>query len=97
MNNSVAGEMAEFSVYLNDIYQYPSPVEVERLRVEIVREIDSYRVQPTIHPIQIVNGISNLATIFYCFLLITLFRISLRKLLYVNREYSCKRTKIWDQ
>ncbi|XP_024922274.2 protein GAMETE EXPRESSED 2 isoform X2 [Ziziphus jujuba] len=55
LNNSTAGEIAYFSVYLNDIYHYPSPVEVERLQVEIVREIDSYGVQPTIYPIQIVN------------------------------------------
>lgn len=88
LNNSTAGEIAYFSVYLNDIYHYPSPVEVERLQVEIVREIDSYGVQPTIYPIQIVNGTSNLANIFYCFLLIKLFGIILRNLLCLNREYS---------
>ena len=63
MNNSIAGEMVEFSVYLNDIYQYPSPVEVETLQVEIVRDIDSYSVEPTIYPIQIVNGMHNFVTI----------------------------------
>lgn len=63
MNNSIAGEMVEFSVYLNDIYQYPSPVEVETLQVEIVRDIDSYSVEPTIYPIQIVNGMHNFVII----------------------------------
>jgi hypothetical protein len=62
LNNSVSGEVAEFSVYLNDLYQYPSPVEVERLQVQIVREIDSYYVLPSIYPLRIINGICNLAT-----------------------------------
>ena len=57
LNNSVAGIMAEFSVYLNDFYQYPSPVEVERLQVQIVRQIDSYYVLPSISPLHIINGI----------------------------------------
>ncbi|KAK9288766.1 hypothetical protein L1049_017230 [Liquidambar formosana] len=56
LNNSVAGEVAKFSVYLNDIYQYPSPVELERLQVQIVRVTDSYHVWPSIYPIQIFNG-----------------------------------------
>jgi hypothetical protein len=55
--DSVSGEMAEFSVYLNDLYQYPSLVEVERLQVQIVREIDSYYVLPSIYPLHIINGI----------------------------------------
>ncbi|GMJ12238.1 gamete expressed 2 [Hibiscus trionum] len=56
LNASVAGEVAEFSVYLRDAFQYPSQVEVERLQVEIRREIDSASVSSTIHPIQISNG-----------------------------------------
>lgn len=56
LNRSAAGERSEFSVYLNDAYQYPSPVEIERLQVQIVREIDSYHVQSSIFPIQIING-----------------------------------------
>ncbi|ONI28226.1 hypothetical protein PRUPE_1G132400 [Prunus persica] len=56
LNSSTAGERAEFSVYLNDAYQYPSPAEIERLEVQIVREIDSYRVQSSIFPMQIING-----------------------------------------
>ncbi|XVE65590.1 hypothetical protein DITRI_Ditri08aG0012400 [Diplodiscus trichospermus] len=51
--SSVAGELAEFSVYLNDASQYPSPVEVERLNVEIRREVDSTSVLPIIYPTQI--------------------------------------------
>ncbi|XP_038723252.1 protein GAMETE EXPRESSED 2 isoform X1 [Tripterygium wilfordii] len=56
LNDSIAGEMVKFSVYLNDIFQYPSPVEVERLQVQIVKENDSYSPQPTICPMQIING-----------------------------------------
>ncbi|XP_022760596.1 protein GAMETE EXPRESSED 2 [Durio zibethinus] len=56
LNNSVAGEMAEFSVYLSDVFQYPSPVEVERLQVEIKREVDSTSVLPTIYPTQFSDG-----------------------------------------
>ncbi|PQQ00224.1 hypothetical protein Pyn_26568 [Prunus yedoensis var. nudiflora] len=55
LNSSTAGERAEFSVYLNDAYQYPSPVEIERLEVQLVRETDSYRVQSSIFPMQIIN------------------------------------------
>lgn len=56
LNSSIAGEISEFSVYLTDVFQYPSPVEVERLQVRIKREIDSYAVIPTIYPGQIING-----------------------------------------
>ncbi|XP_038991742.1 protein GAMETE EXPRESSED 2-like [Hibiscus syriacus] len=56
LNTSVAGEPAQFSVYLRDAFQYPSPVEVERLQVEIEREIDSTSIPPTISPTQISNG-----------------------------------------
>ncbi|XP_057957884.1 protein GAMETE EXPRESSED 2 [Malania oleifera] len=56
LDSSVAGEMAKFSVYLNDIYQYPSPVELERLRLQIVRKLDSLVVLPSIHPILVLNG-----------------------------------------
>ncbi|KAH9683533.1 protein GAMETE EXPRESSED 2 [Citrus sinensis] len=56
LNDSVAGETAHFSVYLNDMFQYPYPVEVERLQVQIVREIDSSTVWPSISPTQIYNG-----------------------------------------
>ncbi|KAL1181593.1 hypothetical protein V6Z11_A02G060200, partial [Gossypium hirsutum] len=56
LNSSVAGEQAEFSVYLRDAFEYPSPVEVERLRVEIRSETDSISVSPTIYPTQISNG-----------------------------------------
>ncbi|RDX60235.1 Protein GAMETE EXPRESSED 2, partial [Mucuna pruriens] len=50
LNDSVAGVKAEFSVYLNDIYQYPSPVEANILQVQILRENDSYSVSPIISP-----------------------------------------------
>ncbi|KAK2645593.1 hypothetical protein Ddye_020788 [Dipteronia dyeriana] len=57
LNDSVAGEIAQFSVYLKDIFQYPSPVELEMVQVQITREIDSYPVQPSIFP---VNGMLKL-------------------------------------
>ncbi|KAL4273788.1 hypothetical protein GQ457_13G023460 [Hibiscus cannabinus] len=56
LNTSVAGELAEFSVYLRDAFQYPSSVEVERLEVDIRREIDSTSVSSTIYPTQISKG-----------------------------------------
>lgn len=58
LNSSTAGVLAEFSVYLNDAFQYPSPVEIERLEVQIVRENDSYNVQSSIIPMQTINGIN---------------------------------------
>ncbi|KAJ4826072.1 hypothetical protein Tsubulata_041704 [Turnera subulata] len=42
LNNSIAGEVQQFSLYLNDIFQYPSFVGIENIRVQIVRENDSY-------------------------------------------------------
>ncbi|GMP76486.1 hypothetical protein CsSME_00033135 [Camellia sinensis var. sinensis] len=56
LNDSVAGEVARFSVVLKDAYQYPAPVELEKLQVQIMQEIDSYYVQSSIYPIQNVNG-----------------------------------------
>ncbi|GLU08406.1 hypothetical protein SLE2022_253210 [Rubroshorea leprosula] len=56
LNSSIAGEIAEFSVYLVDVFQYPSTVKVERLQVQIKRESDSYFVLPTIYPRQNING-----------------------------------------
>ncbi|KAH9765906.1 protein GAMETE EXPRESSED 2 [Citrus sinensis] len=60
LNDSVAGETAHFSVYLNDMFQYPYPVEVERLQVQIAREVDSSTVWPSISPTQIYNGDVNM-------------------------------------
>ncbi|CAK9170054.1 unnamed protein product [Ilex paraguariensis] len=56
LNNSIAGEVARFSVFLKDAYLYPSPVELERLQVQIVRELDSHQVHPSIYPMENVNG-----------------------------------------
>ncbi|KAF8017474.1 hypothetical protein BT93_H2599 [Corymbia citriodora subsp. variegata] len=52
------GRIEEFSVYLNDLFQYPSPVEVDMVRVQIVREIDSYTIWPHVYPEQLINGSS---------------------------------------
>jgi len=57
LNDSVAGVKEEFSVYLNDIYQYPSPVEASILQVQISRQNDSYRVMPVIYTVLNSNGI----------------------------------------
>lgn len=57
LNDSVAGVTAKFYVYLNDIYQYPSPVEAEILQVLISRQNDSYIVSPTIYPMLNTTGI----------------------------------------
>ncbi|XP_050214709.1 protein GAMETE EXPRESSED 2 isoform X5 [Mercurialis annua] len=54
LNDSIAGEIAEFSFYLVDTFQYPSFVESEIIEVQIVMENESLYVQPTIHPI--ING-----------------------------------------
>lgn len=58
LNDSVAGIKAEFSVYLNDMYQYPSPVEEGILQVQILKNNDSYSVSPIIYPMINNNGIS---------------------------------------
>ncbi|KAK6930191.1 hypothetical protein RJ641_004285 [Dillenia turbinata] len=52
---SIAGETAKFSVYLYDKYQYPSLIEKEMLWIHIVREVDSYRVLPTVYLKEISN------------------------------------------
>ncbi|GAV64153.1 Filamin domain-containing protein [Cephalotus follicularis] len=56
LNDSVAGETAEFTVYLNDKFQYPSPVELERIHVLIASEVDSYYAMASIVPLTIFNG-----------------------------------------
>ncbi|XP_056168566.1 protein GAMETE EXPRESSED 2 isoform X2 [Syzygium oleosum] len=55
LNSSMAGGIEEFSVYLNDLFQYPSPVEVDMVRVQIGREFDSYTLWPHIYPVQLIN------------------------------------------
>ncbi|GER52166.1 gamete expressed 2 [Striga asiatica] len=49
LNNSVAGEIAKFSVFLKDAYLYPSPVELESLQVRIIRESDSQVIHSSVH------------------------------------------------
>ncbi|KAK3001560.1 hypothetical protein RJ639_021183 [Escallonia herrerae] len=43
LNNSVAGESSKFSVFLRDAYQYPSPVELEKLQVQILQRHESMK------------------------------------------------------
>lgn len=56
LNDSVAGDIAKFSVFLKDAYLYPSPVEVESLRVRIVHEFDSQILHSSILIREIANG-----------------------------------------
>ncbi|KAF6176767.1 hypothetical protein GIB67_031578 [Kingdonia uniflora] len=72
LSGSIAGRMSKFSVYLQDLYHNPSPVEAEQLRVQILRTIDSYSVWPIISPIQIDDGKIVNATA-YSLLSVTLF------------------------
>ncbi|KAF7837800.1 protein GAMETE EXPRESSED 2 [Senna tora] len=65
LNDSVAGVLTEFSVYLNDIYQYPSPVEAEILQVLILRQNDSYSVSPTIYPMLNTTGSNTTSRVRY--------------------------------
>ncbi|XP_021770837.1 protein GAMETE EXPRESSED 2-like [Chenopodium quinoa] len=57
LNNSVAGQEARFSVYLKDAYEYPCPVEMRMLQVQISCPADSYMVLPTIYPLEESIGI----------------------------------------
>ncbi|XXG51751.1 hypothetical protein AAC387_Pa03g0252 [Persea americana] len=52
---SVAGQLSSFSVYLEDVYHNPSPVEAERFRVQVKRKFDSYNVRVTVLPTLIVD------------------------------------------
>jgi len=71
-------------VYLNDIYQYPSPVEASILQVQILRQNDSYRVLPVIYPVLNSNGIFKdklfvtllYASDYFVFILVIVFDIS---------------------
>ncbi|KAI3756584.1 hypothetical protein L1987_56406 [Smallanthus sonchifolius] len=56
LNNSVAGEVSKFVILLKDAYQYPSPIELERLQVQITLRSLSLRVNPQIYPKDYVNG-----------------------------------------
>ncbi|KAL8171421.1 hypothetical protein V2J09_023225 [Rumex salicifolius] len=53
LNTSIAGQEASFSVYLHDKYQYPSPVEMQMLQVQITQENNSSSVIPSISPTEI--------------------------------------------
>ncbi|XP_058212496.1 protein GAMETE EXPRESSED 2 [Rhododendron vialii] len=56
LNDSGAGEVSRFSVVLRDAYQYPAPVELETLQVQIIRDLDSYHIQPSIFPMPTENA-----------------------------------------
>ncbi|CAA7409383.1 unnamed protein product [Spirodela intermedia] len=48
--SSVAGRMSYFSVYLEDMFHNPSPVEARILTVKILRKNDSTSIRPAIFP-----------------------------------------------
>ncbi|XP_043719038.1 protein GAMETE EXPRESSED 2 isoform X2 [Telopea speciosissima] len=56
LTGSVAGQISKFSVYLNDRYEYPSPIDADRIRVRILRKVDSANVWPSIYPMQLANA-----------------------------------------
>ncbi|KAL2229739.1 UNVERIFIED_CONTAM: Protein GAMETE EXPRESSED 2 [Sesamum indicum] len=56
LNNSVAGDIATFSVFLKDSYLYPSPVDLENLKVQIFQESDSEIIHPSIRIRGAING-----------------------------------------
>ncbi|KNA05819.1 hypothetical protein SOVF_186820 [Spinacia oleracea] len=59
LNHSVAGQEARFSVYLKDAYQYPCPIEIRMLQVQVACVEESYMVLPTIYPLEESNGMAN--------------------------------------
>ncbi|URE40955.1 Filamin/ABP280 repeat [Musa troglodytarum] len=59
--SSVAGKISSFTVYLEDLYHNPSPVEAERIRVEISSENGASNVLPIIFPLQTLIEHSNVA------------------------------------
>ncbi|KAI3966935.1 hypothetical protein MKX01_017586 [Papaver californicum] len=58
LTSSTAGNTSSFSVYLEDIYHNPSPVQAETLQVKITRKNDSYSILPTIYTKQNVGGLA---------------------------------------
>ncbi|KAI3966660.1 hypothetical protein MKW92_047731 [Papaver armeniacum] len=71
LTSSTAGTNSSFSVYLEDVYHNPSPVEAETLHVKITRKNDSYSILPTIYTRQNVDGMRFLRTIWLLNFLIT--------------------------
>ncbi|CAH1453869.1 unnamed protein product [Lactuca virosa] len=56
LQNSVAGEVSKFSIFLRDIYDYPSPFDLLKIRVEITLPSLSLDVDPHINPVDPHNG-----------------------------------------
>ncbi|XP_020592213.1 protein GAMETE EXPRESSED 2-like isoform X2 [Phalaenopsis equestris] len=54
--SSVAGRLSWFTVYLEDAYTNPSPVEAEQLYVEIRSRNFNIMIRPIIHPLKSFNG-----------------------------------------
>ncbi|KAL8263712.1 hypothetical protein R6Q59_021842 [Mikania micrantha] len=56
LTDSVAGDISRFSISLKDAYQYPSPLELERLQVQITLPSLSLHVNSQIYPKDYNNG-----------------------------------------
>ncbi|KAG0458934.1 hypothetical protein HPP92_022062 [Vanilla planifolia] len=56
---SVAGRVSYFTVFLKDAYWNPSPVEAEKLYVQIFSRNGSFVVGPIIFPLRSINGTSH--------------------------------------
>ena len=54
--NSVSGRMSLFTVYLEDLYHNPSPIEAQWLYVQIFSKNDTSIVRPVIFPLRTPNG-----------------------------------------
>ncbi|GAA0141921.1 hypothetical protein LIER_02952 [Lithospermum erythrorhizon] len=50
LNNSIAGVVEQLSIFLKDAYLYPSPVEMEKIKVQIMLESDQQRLPAIVHP-----------------------------------------------
>ncbi|KAL4565768.1 hypothetical protein LXL04_029873 [Taraxacum kok-saghyz] len=59
LHNSIAGESSKFTILLRDAYQYPSPLELHSLRVQITLPAQSLNVEAHIFPIDSINGTQN--------------------------------------
>ncbi|KAI3505114.1 hypothetical protein L1887_27025 [Cichorium endivia] len=56
LQNSIAGEVSKFSIFLRDAYQYPSQLDLHRLRVQITLPSLSIHVNPQIRSLDSLDG-----------------------------------------
>lgn len=62
LSDSIAGQSTYIRIELRDNYEYPSPIELERIQVEITAPSLSLRINTQIHPWKkITNGIKRVS------------------------------------